>query len=319
MIQWSILRLFRFIGLDIAFTTLFQNLFKLTPLLVRQVGIIPTAMGIWNIRKWIGMNYSFKTLTAPLLNNIHPIILRDFMTMIFPHIDICMLKNAHLLRNLMRLYSSLFIFGLIRPIMTLIFKYSFGIIFSSLGIALNEALSAITVLKYISDYVLSIFPVIPFFNNFMSQFSDVVTNRSSVKTRLNTPEVITETSSVLSIFGLILIGAGSLFIVILVGDYFLPSITRSIPGVETILNGWYGVYDYMMSWIYPSTSDLPSRSPSPDINLSDSIARTSSSGSDSTILPPTPRPSRPSTPEWFPPYIPGGSQSGTPEYHNPFE
>lgn len=319
MLQWSILRLFKFIGLDIAFTTLFHNLFKLTPLLIKQVGIIQTAKAIWNVRKWIGLNYTFKNLSTPLLNNIHPVILRDFMTMIFPHIDICMLKNSYLLKNFMRVYSGLFIIGLIRPILSQLFRYSFGIIFSSVGIALNEALSAITVLRYISDYVLSIFPVIPMFSNIMSQFSEVATNRDSLQTRVSTPEVINETSSILSITGLILIGAWTLFLVILAGDYFMPQFTRSIPGVDTILNGWYGVYDYMMSWFHPQAPELPSRSPSPDITLSDSIARSDSGSSDSTMLPPTPRPSRPSTPEWFPPYIPDRNQNGAPEYHNPFE
>ena len=313
MIQWSILRLFRFIGLDIAFTTLFKNLFRLTPILSKQVGIIPVVISIWNLRKWIGMNYTLRTLSGPILDRIHPVILRDFTTLIFPFVDICVSKNSPLLKNLMRLYSGLFIIGLIRPVFTMLFKYSIGIVFSSLGIALNEALSAITVLKYISDYVLSIVPVIPWFSNLMNQISDTLASKRALKRAINNPEVINETSSVLSIFGLILIGAGSLFLVLLLADYFIHSYAIAIPGAESLLNGWYGFYDYIISWIYPQTPDL-SRSPSPDINLSDSIARTSSSGSDSTILPPTPRPS---TPEWFPPYIPGGN--GAPEYHNPFE
>lgn len=233
MIQWSILRLFRFIGLDIAFTTLFKNLFRLTPILIKQVGIIPVVISIWNLRKWIGMNYTLRTLSGPILDRIHPVILRDFTTLIF--VDICVSKNSPLLKNLMRVYSGLFIIGLIRPVFSMLFKYSFGIVFTSLGIALNEALSAITVLKYISDYVLSIVPVIPWFSNLMSQISDALASKRALKKAINNPEVINETSSVLSIFGLILIGAGSLFIVILVGDYFMPSITRSIPGVETIL------------------------------------------------------------------------------------
>lgn len=265
------------------------------------------------------MNYTFKNLTAPLLNNIHPVILRDFMTMIFPHIDICMLKNAPLLKNLMRVYSGLFIIGLIRPVMSLVFKYSFGIVFTSLGIALNEALSAISVLKWISDQVLSIVPVMPFVSNISNQMRLLINPSSNIISK----EIITEDNvdigSIWSTIGLILMGAGTIFLVILVGDYYMPQFTRSVPGVETILNSWYGVYDYMMSWFHPQAPELPSRSPSPDITLSDSIARSDSGSSDSTMLPPTPRPSRPSTPEWFPPYNPTSRNSGTPEYHNPFE
>jgi hypothetical protein len=31
----------------------------------------------------------------------------------------------------------------------------------------------------------------------------------------------------------------------LAGDYFIPTFTRSIPGVETVLTSWYSLCDYV--------------------------------------------------------------------------
>ena len=308
MTKFLITRLIRFTGADRALLVLFNSLFSLTPVLIKQVGIIPVAGAIFRLYRWLASGHGIDTITTLARTFFNPVVFRDFSTIIFPTLKECLQsKKSVLLLNFFRLYTGTFFIGLIRPILTTIFRYSFGIIFSSLGVVFNEALSGITVIKWIADKVLSIFPAVPFVNNLISQIKGVGNISKPTSNRGEDVSNI-DFSSIISTIGLILIGAGAIFLVILVGDYYLPDFTRNIPGVETILNSWYAVYDYLMSWIY--TGDTPPRAPStPDSDIKvigpEPVSRTnsgSSSGSDTAGYPtPTPtRPGTPRTPDAFP-------------------
>ena len=317
MTKFLITRLMRFTGADKAVLILFNSLFTLTPVLIKQVGMIPVATAIFKLYRWLASGHGIDVITTLAESYFNPVVFRDFSSIIFPTLKECLrAKRTVLLLNFFRLYTGVFFIGLIRPIFTSIFKYSFGIIFSSLGVVFNEALSGITVIKWIADKVLSIFPAVPFVNNILSQIKG---NVSISKPTGNSNDNVSnfDLSSIFSTIGLVLIGAGAIFLVILVGDYYLPDYTRNIPGVETILNSWYSVYDYIMSLF--TSGQTPPSAPDADIKLTgpEPVSRTSSgssSGSDTAGYPtPTPtRPGTPSAPDAFPSTWgwPGSSSSG---------
>lgn len=317
MTKFLITRLMRFTGADKALLVLFNSLFTLTPVLIKQVGMIPVATAIFKLYRWLASGHGIDVITTLAESYFNPVVFRDFSSIIFPTLKECLrAKRTVLLLNFFRLYTGVFFIGLIRPIFTTIFKYSFGIIFSSLGVVFNEALSGITVIKWIADKVLSIFPAVPFVNNILSQIKgDVSISKPTGNSNDNVSNF--DLSSIFSTIGLVLIGAGAIFLVILVGDYYLPDYTRNIPGVETILNSWYSVYDYIMSLF--TSGQTPPSAPDADIKLTgpEPVSRTSSgssSGSDTAGYPtPTPtRPGTPSAPDAFPSTWgwPGSSSSG---------
>ena len=317
MTKFLITRLIRFTGADRALLVLFNSLFSLTPVLIKQVGMIPVATAIFKLYRWLASGHGIDVITTLAESYFNPVVFRDFSSIIFPTLKECLrAKRTVLLLNFFRLYTGVFFIGLIRPIFTSIFKYSFGIIFSSLGVVFNEALSGITVIKWIADKVLSIFPAVPFVNNILSQIKgDVSISKPTGNSNDNVSNF--DLSSIFSTIGLVLIGAGAIFLVILVGDYYLPDYTRNIPGVETILNSWYSVYDYIMSLF--TSGQTPPSAPDADIKLTgpEPVSRTSSgssSGSDTAGYPtPTPtRPGTPSAPDAFPSTWgwPGSSSSG---------
>lgn len=332
MTKFLVIKLIRFTGADTAFVSLFKSLFSLTPVLIKQVGIVPVTMAIVKLYRWLAQGHSINTIIKLATAVFNPVILRDFIAVIFPLLEECMSKKKGvLLLNFFRLYTGLFLVGLVRPIFTTIFKYSFGIIFSSLGVVFNEALSGITVIKWIADKVLSIFPAVPFVNNILSQIKgDVNISKPTGNSNDNVSNF--DLSSIFSTIGLVLIGAGAIFLVILVGDYYLPDYTRNIPGVDTILNSWYAVYDYIMSLF--TSGQTPPSAPDADIKLTgpEPVSRTSSgssSGSDTAGYP-TPTPTRPGTPSgpdalpstwgWPGSSSSGGGSSTTPtSYPDPWD
>ena len=317
MTKFLITRLMRFTGADKAVLILFNSLFTLTPVLIKQVGMIPVATAIFKLYRWLASGHGIDVITTLAESYFNPVVFRDFSSIIFPTLKECLrAKRTVLLLNFFRLYTGVFFIGLIRPIFTTIFKYSFGIIFSSLGVVFNETLSGITLLKWVADYVLSIFPAMPLVNNLITQIKGVGNISKPTSNRGEDVSNI-DFSSIFSTIGLILIGAGAIFLVILVGDYYLPDFTRNIPGVETILNSWYSVYDYIMSLF--TSGQTPPSAPDADIKLTgpEPVSRTSSgssSGSDTAGYPtPTPtRPGTPSAPDAFPSTWgwPGSSSSG---------
>lgn len=307
MAPFIILKIIKFLKVDSVFYSLFKNIFSATPILIKNVGIVPVTYAIFTLYSSIGKGLIINKLPTLILERLHPVIIRDLIDPIAPYWDKCLTKNSPLLKNFFRLYLGFFSIGLIRPLMTITFKYSFGLIFSSLGIAFNEVLSSITLLKWISDNILSIFPIIPFLQNFLNYTAELFINinnpvNKDVINKIKNNEKIQDTSSILSIIGLVIITGSTIFLLILTGDYLCPSIIRTIPGVDTILNSWYSVWNYTISWFQstPSTPDSsPTKSP---IDLPDTISRSfsdssgSTGSSGSTAQPLTPNPSRPGTP-----------------------
>lgn len=228
------------------------------------------------------------------------------MDAISPDWDNC-IKKSGLFKNFFKLFLGFFSIGLIRPIIFNTIKYSFGIVFTSIGIAFNEALSTITVLKTISDYVLNFIPIMPALNNLISLFKGQVSLPTNLSVNNNDiKETFNETSSLLSFLGLIILGAGTILIVLFTGDYFISSAVRTIPGVGTILDSLYSAGNYILSWFYsaPKPDIDPSTPKSIELDfIPESISRSSSGGStasDTTFTQPTAPATRPGTPSVWP-------------------
>jgi hypothetical protein len=143
--------------------------------------------------------------------------------------------------------------------------------------------------------VLSYFP-----NLYLLKDLDLINktnNNNNIDTKL-VKDTLIDNTSWFSIIGLILLGAGTIIGLICVGDYFIPSIVREIPGVGTLLDSIYSVSNNIISWVSSNNNSNPPKSPEA-INIPETISRSSSgssSSSTSTITPPTPPVSRTSTP-----------------------
>jgi len=301
-----ILKLIRFIKADTAFYTLFKSVFSFLPPLIKNVGIIPVAVAMWNISTFISKSLKLKDFPLEVLNKLNPLVVKTIIEAIAPNWDTC-IKNSGLFKNLFNFFLGLFSLGLIRPIIFKCVKFTFGIVFTSIGIAFNEALSSITFLKTISDYILNFIPITPAINNFISLFkgqvntTDISVNKSDINQSIN------ETSSILSIIGLIILGAGTILIVLFTGDYFISSTIRTIPGVGTILDSLYSAGNYLLSWFQSTPKPDIDPSTPESIKLDDirseSISRSSSgssTASDTTFKQPTPPASRPTSPTMWP-------------------
>lgn len=307
-----ILKLIKFIKADSAFYTLFRAIFTFLPTLIKNVGIVPVAYGIFNVYTFLNKGLKLKDFPQEVLNKLNPLVVKTILEAITPDWDSC-IKKAPLFKNLFKLFMSFFSLGLIRPLMWNSAKYTFGLIFTSIGIALNEALSTISLLKTISDYVLNFIPIMPAINNFINLFKGVNSPINLPVKNSDIKESINETSSLLTIIGLFIFGAGAILAILFTGDYFISSTIRAIPGVPTILDTFYSAGNYILSWFSsPPKPDIDPSSPVDiQINYKEKLAqmeRTDSGSSTDTITgynQPTPPSTRPGSPIVWPKSGPG--------------
>jgi len=308
--RFLVLQLIKFINADTAFYTLFKAIFSFIPGLVRNVGIIPVASGVLSLYSFLKKGLLLQKFPTEVLDKLNPVVVKTLMEAISPHWNTC-IKNTALFKNIFRVFLGFFSMGLIRPVIFKSIQYSVGIIFTSLGIAWNEALSTISFLKTISDYVLTIIPIKPLFENFLNFATpDSIVDKKIIKDSLK------DNSSWFSIVGILILGAGTILTMMFIGDYFISSTIRSIPGVANILDPIYSIGNYFLSWFQstpipkPETDTLDSSKINDALN---SVSRsTSSSSGSSTVTPSTPPATRPGTPivdVWPEPSTPAPSQS----------
>lgn len=329
--RFILLKIIQFIKVDTVFHILFKSMFSNIPFLIRNLGIIPVTMGIWHLYKFLILGLKVKEFPLLILNKLNPIFVKTITESIAPYWDICLKTNKPLFINLFRVFLGFLSLGIFRPIIFNIFKYTAGLFSVSIGIALNEALSSIKFLKWISNYTLSFLPIN--FNEWLTAFKNIKTSvgglPNSINPRLSssfgnmketalsnnpmTPNVdnvtINDTGSFLSTIGFIIMGFGVVIAVILTGDYIAPSTIRWIPGMEMILNHLYSTGDYILSWFKSTPTPKPDVPPmdestrwiptpwdNKDIDLPSAPEVISRNSSDSTVHPLTPKPTRPSTP-----------------------
>lgn len=282
-------------GGDSTFIRIFKALFSIIPSLIMTVGVIPTMSVLLKLRTYLMRGITFPDLRL-LLNNYNPVVVRNILDVISPDWDKC-LKNVTLFKNLFNVYLAFVSLGLFRPILSKIFRYSIGLFLSSIGIAWNEALSSYAVLKSISDYVLSFFPDVVSLKNIITTSYNIKDNNLEIEKPIYSLEINEDNTSWLYILGLFILGSSAVIIMLCAGDYVAPSIIRSIPGLETILDSIYYSGNNILSWfssVDKPSPDLP-KLPEP-INIPEVISRSSSGSSSSTITPPTPPVSRAGTP-----------------------
>ena len=290
--RFIVLKILKFFKADTAFLHIFKAIFSFLPPLIKNVGIIPVSIGVIHIHRFLRQGLTINKFPSEILEKINPVVLKTLFEAISPHWDICLKKNFPLFKNIFNIFAFFFSLGLLRPIGFKLIKFTLGSILTSLGIAFNEALSTISILKSMSDYILSIIPVIPMFKNLFESLTlkdktdkiKLVLNKDNYnKIKLN--NTIEDTSSLLSIIGIIVLGAGTIIILIITSDYIAPTFIRSVPGIETILDSLYSFGNYILSWIQDPKSDGGDKPNLQHLQIPDSISRTSSNA---TIVPKTP-------------------------------
>lgn len=203
----------------------------------------------------------------------------------------------HFLKHLFNVYLVFVSLGLFRPLLINGFRYSIGLFLTSIGIAWNEALYSFTILRNLSDFILSFFPDVVSLKNIITTTSNIKDYNLGINNSKYSLEINQDTTSWLYILGLIILGSGTVIIILCAGDYVAPSILRSIPGIESILDSIYYTSNNILSWFSSVDNNNPDLPKSPkSINISEAISRSSSGSSTSTITPPTPPVSRTSTP-----------------------
>ncbi len=277
---------------------------------------MPMCYTLYNIWKFARRGIPLNTFPVLIQDRVNAIIMRDLISIITPLWNTCMKLNPFLLKNIFNIYLFSFSLGLFKPLLRWLFKYSVGFLLTSVGIAWNEVLSGITLLKAISDYILSIVPIIPALHYIHTALIDSlpgdtsVTRPSSEVSHTPTPGRANQTTDLFTLIGLVLLGAGGVCLLVITTDYYYPQLIRSIPGMDSVLTSWYQCWDAITTWYLGEASGPttpPSTPTSPTDISTDRISRTasgsssSSSGSSgssgsSTVYPNTPRPSRPSTP-----------------------
>lgn len=226
MTKFLVVRLFKFIKVDRAFFLLFQHLFTMTPYLIKQVGVIQMCYTISTLYSYArrGLTLNPLLVIEAINSRIPNIVIRDLITIILPYWNQAMKLNPSLLKNIFNIYLFSFSIGLIKPLLRWLFKYSLGFIFTSLGVAWNEVLSSITLLKQISDYILSIVPIMPALHHIHTALLDSLPGDTFV-TRVRGPATLPGANSEVSpyqsadlftLIGLVLLGAGGLY------SLFLP-------------------------------------------------------------------------------------------------
>lgn len=302
--RFIVLRLLKFVKADTIFTQLFKALFSSVPPLIRTVGIIPVSFTIWSLYGFLRSGLTIGKFPMEVLERLNPVAVKAILDIISPYWNIC-IKQQPFFLNIFRVFSGFFIFGLFRPICFKLIKILTGLTITSIGISFNEALSAITILKTISDYILSYVPGLnigALIEN--SKISKSLNINKSLPISNNELNTLKDGSSLLSILGLIVMGAGTVVIILFAGEYFAPSITHSIPGVETFMNSLRYTFLNIYLWWNPNyLLDTPSPIGG-SLGLPDpeSISRTSSTGTITLkdIRDITPRPTAPNSPTLFP-------------------
>jgi hypothetical protein len=131
--RFIIKNLIKFMGGDSTFLRIFKSLFSIVQPLILTAGVIPTMSVLLRLRSFLIKGLTISTLPL-LLNNYNPVVVRNILEVVSPDWDKC-LKNATLFKNLFNVYLIFISLGLFRPLLTNGFRYSIGILLTSIGIA----------------------------------------------------------------------------------------------------------------------------------------------------------------------------------------
>jgi len=252
--RFVITRIVKFMGADASFHLIFKAIFLNLPSLIFTFGVIPVLRVIYQLSRYATKGIKFEDLplnTALFLSKYNPIIIRTILDAISPYWNTC-LKNPVLFKSLFKVFMSFYSLGIMRPLLGQTFRLSVGIILSSIGIAFNEVLYSISLLKQGADFVLDFLP--------LDSIKNLINLKKEIGSENIKPEIIKETlnnnSSLLSLIGLFFLGLGTFVGILCIGDYLSPDTFGNIPVVQTILDPVYSFGDWIKSWfITPDTLD----------------------------------------------------------------
>ena len=186
-----------------AFYNLFKALFSYTPLLIKNVGIIPVTIVIWNIYYFLIKELKFKKIPLEILNKLNPVVINNILSIISNDWDTC-INNVPIFKKLFRIFLIILFISLIKKIIWNIIKIFLVIIISSIIITLNENLFNIILLKTVLNYILYYIPIMPTFYIFLDYFNWVQTQMNLPLNNSNIKEYTdNDLALIISITGLI--------------------------------------------------------------------------------------------------------------------
>jgi hypothetical protein len=287
-------------GLNLVFIKMFSGLFSVLPSLILSVGVIPTFRVLLYLRRYIMAGHTLPMVRV-LLNNIrfNGFAVSTIINAIAPYWEIC-LKVNYTFQWLFNIYLTLSLLGLSRRLLFYLIRTTVVMILGSFGILTSEFLSGIQYLKMGSDYILDIAQDV-FKFKIPKKVVETVLDPVDIENNININDIADSSNGyreIISIIGLVVLGTVGVIVVVCLTDYYAPQITREIPyvgsfvdaihntwnaTVQSVQSTWNNSWNSVYQFIYGSNSDLPGTPPANTPNIPESISRSSSTDSNSTI------------------------------------
>jgi hypothetical protein len=148
-------RLVRRFNAPQAFINLFKVLISTTPPIVSAFGILPVARVLWNLRFFIRQGYENINnlhILNPLLNTY---VVNNIIQPILPYYKEC-IKYPKIFTSLYYYYLIIISFSFFKPVIFKLFRWSLGLILTSIGVLWNDSIQGISFLKDASLYIVQL-------------------------------------------------------------------------------------------------------------------------------------------------------------------
>jgi hypothetical protein len=120
----------------------FRILISTTPAVVSTVGVLPVARALWNIRSFIRQGHSDLINLHVVFPHLNTYVINTLIKPITPYFKDC-LKVPGLFKRFFNYYLLLISFSLFKPLILKLFRWSTGLILTSIGILWNDSLQGI--------------------------------------------------------------------------------------------------------------------------------------------------------------------------------
>lgn len=288
------------------FQTIAPAGFTILATLVKTVGITPVLRCLLVFNKFLKSsvaNIPMGTVTGTILAvstlenmlrvaDINPLVSRSFIDFILPYIKEFVDFRAIIIKWMWWFFTGV-TFTAARKLVFYGIKSCLGLLLGSVGVLLNESLSAIPLLKDWSIYFVEFFEKVTDLKVLKSQTADIITP--------NNVDGELEGYSWFAIAGLAMFGVAASVLLLFVADYFAHDTVKDLPVLGNVVDSIHGVWNSITNW-YNNWAHGPSHPDAPDtISRSNSGSSTSSShtarpGDQSPITAPTSPVSPPSPP-----------------------
>lgn len=297
--RFFVKRLVSLLNVPGVFKTIAPAGFTVLATLVRTVGIFPVLRCLIVFNKFLKNSLAklpVGSLTERLIAislleellrsaNINPLVSRSFIDFIRPHFKEFVDFRPIIIKWMWWFFTAV-TFTAARKFIFYGIKSCLGLLLGSVGVLLNESLSAIPFLKESAIYFVEGFEKLTDFKVLKSQTAEVINP--------NNFEGEFEGYNWFNIAGLAMIGVVASVLLLCVADYYAYDTVKDLPVLGNLVNSMHGVWDSITNWYH----NWANGATAPD--GADPMSRSNSTGSYNTARPgdhsPVTAPSSPRAP-----------------------